>query len=98
MEKALKLETTTYMTSSSSLVKNVIAVPCLPARPVRPAGRSLVTTAHESSPKVYQTYPMYVSLDRASHLEVDDKRDILHVDTAPSKVCRDQNIGDTRAQ
>jgi hypothetical protein len=41
---------------------------------------------------------MYVSLDGAGHLEVNDKRDVLHVDTSPSEVGRDQNIGGTRAQ
>jgi hypothetical protein len=41
---------------------------------------------------------MYVSLDGARHLEIDNKRDILHVDAAPSEVRRNQNIGGTRAQ
>jgi hypothetical protein len=44
-ERSVNEKGHTHITSSSSLVKNVIAIPCLPARPVRPGGRSLIISA-----------------------------------------------------
>ena len=41
---------------------------------------------------------MHVGLDCARHLEVDDKGNILHVDTTTREVRRDQNVGGTRAE
>jgi hypothetical protein len=41
---------------------------------------------------------MHISLDCAGHLEVDDKRNILHVDTAPREIRRNQNVGGTGAE
>ena len=41
---------------------------------------------------------MYVGLDCAGHLEVDDKGNILNIDTTTRKVRRDQNVGGTGAE
>jgi hypothetical protein len=41
------------------------------------------------SQKRWQTYTMHISLDCAGHLEIDDKRNILHVDPTPREVRRD---------
>ena len=40
-----------------------------------------------------RTNTMNVRLDGICHLEVDDQTDILHVDTTPSKISRDENLG-----
>ena len=84
------------MTSSSSFVRKVMAVPILPARPVRPIFRSSLSLTRRM-PTVL-TYSMHICLDRAGHLKVENKTDILHVDTASCKVSGHQYICFTTAQ
>ena len=67
-----------------------MAVPTLPARPVRPDTERLEDELEcLRSP---HTNTMDVSFDRVRHLVVDDERYILDIDTTTSKVGRDQDF------
>jgi hypothetical protein len=79
-----------YITSSSSFVKNVMATPCLPARPVRPTvGMSITKVKNQ---QVKPTNTVHICLDSVCHLEIDDQRDVWHIYTTPSKVRCDEHV------
>lgn len=87
------------MTSSSSLLRKVMAVPCFPARPVRP-GRRVTKPSMATRCKKYEqrTDTMNVCLDRVGHLVVDDQADVLNIDTTTSQVGSDQDVRVARPQ
>jgi hypothetical protein len=80
----------THITSSSSFVRNVIAVPNLPARPVRPAKIKQNESRNQRTISArqgkFRTNAMHVGFYGSSHLEVDNKTNILHIDTTPSQI------------
>ena len=81
------------MTSSSSFVRNVIAVPCLPARPVRPKGqvdRRQLSCRRER--RQVRTDTMHIGFDSVGHLVIDDQTDVLDIDTTTSEVGRDEDV------
>ena len=86
------------MSSSSPSLRNVTATPVFPARPVRPAqGRGQITKSRGQKGAGQRTDPVNVSLDRVRHLEVDDERDVGHVDTATGEVGRYEDVALARA-
>lgn len=79
-----------HITSSSSFVKNVMAVPCFPARPVRPY---IEFRQHALSMKQdILTNTMNISFYCACHLEIYDKTDVLYIYTSSREIRRNQNV------
>lgn len=77
------------MTSSSSLVRKVIAVPCFPARPVRPASQS---EAHTNLNPDVHTNTVNIGLDSARHLEINNQTNVLYINTSSGKVSGDKDV------
>lgn len=86
-----------YMTSSSSFVRNVMAVPNLPARPVRPREIALdIDQNHDvgdrRKKKVLRTDSMNIGFNRVCHLVIDDECNVLNIDTTSSKICCNKDV------
>jgi hypothetical protein len=67
-----------------------MAVPILPARPVRPIFRPFSSLIRRLYRRL--TYSVHVCLDAACHLEIENQTDILHVDTPSCKVSSNQHV------
>jgi len=44
-----------------------------------------------------RTYTMHVRLDGVRHLEVDDERNVLNIDTTTRQIGSDEHVGFSRA-
>lgn len=86
------------MTSSSSFVRNVIAVPCLPARPVRPARFTALVKVFVTVEKLALTDTMDICLDGICHLEVDYQSDVLYINTTTGQIGGDKDVRVARTQ
>jgi hypothetical protein len=64
--------------------------PCFPARPVRPTVGISITKVR--SQRVELTYTVHICFNSVCHLEVDDQRDVWHINTTPSKVRCDKHV------
>ena len=81
----------THMTSSSSFVRKVIAVPCFPARPVRPE-KGDERKLGEYKGGLIRTNTMHVCFNGVGHLVVDNQSDVLDINTTTGKVSSHQNV------
>ena len=83
----------TYMTSSSSFVKKVIAVPCLPARPVRPIETTCQLSFLTDHGDKTHTNTVHICLNCVRHLVIYDQLYVRNIDTTAGKICRNEDIG-----
>ena len=79
------------MTSSSSFVRKVIAVPCFPARPVRPE-KGDERKLGEYKGGLIRTNTMHVGLDGVRHLVIDHQTNVLDINTTTGKVSGNQDV------